>query len=590
MLALVLSGCHDYRLEGAPTKPAGEDAETGTTPVTELTCPDLALPAAEPLADPDPTCGAVKVMDWELTIEHAVHLGDGEPYYSAPVVVPLTLGAAPSIVLLSGYDGELWAIDGRTGALDVLEPMPNDIEFIAWGFSAATGERVVAIGDDVDWGVSVSTAPGVWTHAAVAQGVAPGLRDVDRDGVPEILFGGTVRWLDGTVVELPTRFRTLWEVAYGDGVDGAPTFLTGDGHYALEGTQLAQWPESAGQCNISFLQTFPVYEGATSFLAVDGLGPLAMGLDGRATWSGISGDPRGYPEESGMAAALGDTDGDGAPDLCVAVDDRVVVVSADGTVLLDAPTGTEGAWRGAGCALADLDADDNYEVISLSLAGLRLYDVETAALLAHRDDVCGGYWEAPPVVADVDGDDSAEIVVTGSPCDGSPGASLFVIGPQSGRWARTRPIWNQAAYDPTVVADDGTIVTFPRSNPETLRAYRAQPARDGARPDLVPEGLDACAVSCEDGTVEVSVRVLNKGSVEAPAGTRIALYAGDTTFAEVASATLTDPVPAGWASAAVTLEVPVSEWGDQQLLEVAGADECDVLNDRIELSLPDPCP
>jgi hypothetical protein len=321
-------------------------------------------------------------------------------------------------------------------------------------------------------------------------------------------------------------------------------------------------------------------------------GAFGFAGDGSLVWA--------EPNEAlttGDTIAVGDTDGDGEPDLCFAQDDRLLVVSADGRTLLDEATPDPFAFTDGGCALADLDADGNFEVVAYGGYGLRLYDVESETLLAERTDFCSTSWRHPPIVADVDGDGSAEIVVAGlaAPCDGYPIADhVYVVGPASGRWARGRPVWNQAPYDATLVADDGHILRFPRSNVDTINAFRAQPARDGDLPDLEPEVVDACADDCEAGEVELSVRVLNHGSQAAAAGATVVVYSQRSGGGLVAigSTTIAEAIPAGWASGAQAMTVPAAAWGDRRVIEVTGMDarECDPLNDRVESGIPDPCP
>ena len=259
------------------------------------------------------------------------------------------------------------------------------------------------------------------------------------------------------------------------------------------------------------------------------------------------------------------------------------MVSADGELLLDDPTGMDLAWVSGGCAMADLDADGHQEVVAYGMWGLRLYDLDTGESSRWEDGSAGSVRSAP-TIADVDDDGIAEIVVVGGEgLDSEMQDSVYVLGPAEGRWARTRAVWNQVLYDPGMVDEDGTIGATPSGT------LRAQPGRDGAYPDLVPEVLGACATDCMVGRVSVGVRVLNRGPVEAPAGSIVTLYAEDRRV--IGSTVLDAPVPAGWASAGFTLDVDVDDWRAPGALEVLGASqECDAGNDRLTWGLPDPCP
>ena len=71
-----------------------------------------------------------------------------------------------------------------------------------------------------------------------------------------------------------------------------------------------------------------------------------------------------------------------------------------------------------------------------------------------------GSGDSGPVVADVNGDGSAEIVTGG--WNGSP--LLHVFEGKNGPWAKARPIYNQYSYNVTNVNSDGTIPAHPAPN------------------------------------------------------------------------------------------------------------------------------
>ena len=133
-------------------------------------------------------------------------------------------------------------------------------------------------------------------------------------------------------------------------------------------------------------------------------------------------------------------------------------------------------------------------------------------------------WIEYPVVADVDGDGSAEIVVV---ADGDQNG-LFVIGSDSGNWVGTRSIWNQHAYHIDNVQDDGRI-SFPEvPSWLTHNSYRQnalpEPSSNVPAADLVPSFVR----SIQNGEqVTLAVRIGNGGSVNVGAGVTVALYSDD---------------------------------------------------------------
>ena len=124
------------------------------------------------------------------------------------------------------------------------------------------------------------------------------------------------------------------------------------------------------------------------------------GWDAVARAGGVDrGGGRDVPR--GGRSAFGDVDGDGRPDVCALAGEHVLVVSADGELLLDDPTGMDLAWVSGGCAMADLDADGHQEVVAYGMWGLRLYDLDTGESSRWEDGSAGSVRSAP-TIADVD--------------------------------------------------------------------------------------------------------------------------------------------------------------------------------------------
>ena len=56
------------------------------------------------------------------------------------------------------------------------------------------------------------------------------------------------------------------------------------------------------------------------------------------------------------------------------------------------------------------------------------------------------YAHAYPLVADVDGDDKAEILLGSHACADSTATGLRAVGEAGDGWVRARPLWNQYEY------------------------------------------------------------------------------------------------------------------------------------------------
>ena len=115
--------------------------------------------------------------------------------------------------------------------------------------------------------------------------------------------------------------------------------------------------------------------------------------------------------------------------------------------------------------------------------------------------------------------------------------------------------------------------------------FRGWPSDAGGRADLRTTIADVCAAACDaDSAVGVSVQVTNVGTVDAPAGTPVTLYADDgTSLRRLATLPLPAVLPAGRSSDGLVFDTTVAALGLVALVATAdddGAglgrvDECD---------------
>jgi hypothetical protein len=215
-----------------------------------------------------------------------------------------------------------------------------------------------------------------------------------------------------------------------------------------------------------------------------------------------------------------------------------------------------------------------------------------------------------PVIADVDRDGRAEIVVaTNSVCAitctapdgstwnqfGSGHHGITVFKDLRDRWVSTRAVWNQHAYHVTNAGEDGSIprVESRHWDAPATNAFRMNPIGDEnfAAPDLAIASQDVTVDtrSCPGGiTLRLTVR--NGGAVLAAPGVPIAVYAAaggpPLAVARTAGAIIPGrsevvaiPVPSA-AGAALDLRVVVNDDGTGE--GVVG--ECDRANNALPLA------
>jgi hypothetical protein len=237
---------------------------------------------------------------------------------------------------------------------------------------------------------------------------------------------------------------------------------------------------------------------------------------------------------------VADFDGDGFPDVGAAGAVGYVVFS--GAEIMDAnqPNDALALWfktthdcssAVTGSSVFDFNGDGKAEVIYSDEYHLWMYDGPTGTnLIPSTCNTTGTLWEYP-LVADVDNDGRADIVVASNaygvtcPDDSSKQSGLRVFGSASGSWVRTRRIWNEHTYHVTNVAEDGTV---PMQEPANwlqpgLNDYRQnrQPGAEFGAPDAVVSLAPDCGM-----TYGLVATVRNLGSVSLPAGVAVGFYEG----------------------------------------------------------------
>jgi len=194
------------------------------------------------------------------------------------------------------------------------------------------------------------------------------------------------------------------------------------------------------------------------------------------------------PLDTGDAASnltIGDVDGDGKSEIVVMTGTNIHVVARDGSSDRLIPIPFTAGNNSNGPTIFDLNGDGKPELIvpaatspfdtgvgtgAVQQGALSIFDGQTGTQLYSIRSPNFSNRHEYPVVADVDGDGSAEIVTGGF--NGSP--LIHVFKAKNGKWAKTRPIYNQYNYNVTNVNSDGTVPAHPAINGLTpgLNNYR----------------------------------------------------------------------------------------------------------------------
>jgi len=175
----------------------------------------------------------------------------------------------------------------------------------------------------------------------------------------------------------------------------------------------------------------------------------------------------------------------------------------------------------------DFDGDDKAEVIYADETTFRILDgLDGTELYVDSTHQSHTRLEMA-VIADVDSDGNAEILIASnrdSNGNGSPGVRVW--GDNLDNWVFTRRIWNQHSYHVSNVSEAGVVPVYEEPNwqQEHLNNFRQNVQGEGLfwAPDLVVINL---TVMCETIiSIHLSFDVMNQGSRMSPSGTAVTIY------------------------------------------------------------------
>jgi hypothetical protein len=505
---------------GAAGCPVGEPCAGGICTGGDVCCPVVQACGTICCATGD-ACLAGRCQPIPVNFDVALKYawgGEVDPPTSSdvvitPIVISLDADPEPEIAVSTFSNGEY----ELAGTLQVLEVDAGQLVEV-WSALDVDPAKQLAAGDidgfagselvacTFDGRVRAYDGPSgqeIWTSDP-AVCFMPSIADLDADGDVEVVVEGGI--LDGVSGALESGFEAplagSFVVSDVTG-DGSPDVVTGSQVFdaggalvvdigtanqtAFDGTSnlKSPWPAVA-DLDLDAEPEIIVVDNLAHEILVWRVEPAAPG--GYAIvrppvdlFTGL--DPTDCPDTSwgfsygGGPPTVADVSGDGVPDVATAVGVGYVVF--DGAALADdqVPAAATVLWlvqtvdctsASTGSAIFDFDGDGVPEVVYSDQQRLRIFDGPTGAVLYETCNTTSTLIENP-VVADVDGDGEADLVVVANAwasfdplvtCfDGQNDAQsgVRVFGPAQGSWLGARSIWNEHAYHVTNVGDDGTI-------------------------------------------------------------------------------------------------------------------------------------
>ncbi|MCP4130463.1 MAG: PASTA domain-containing protein, partial [bacterium] len=344
------------------------------------------------------------------------------------------------------------------------------------------------------------------------------IADLDGDGSPEVSVGRVVLNNDGTL-KWNGAHNTYGGSWSGQGtntiadidLDGDPELIAGNVVYRSDGELF--WKTSEAPEGFTAVGNFDDDPEAEVVIVWNTVSLFEH--TGELIWSkaipggGVAGQP-----------TVADFDNDGKAEISVSNGSNCMVYDDDGSELWSSPINGRSVYTTS--SVFDFEGDGIPELVNTDEYYLRVFRGDTGEVLFSEELRVSGM-SGLPVIADVDNDNSAEIIVAGNL---STGKGIRVFGAEDGSWVNTRKIWNQHAYSISNVNDDGTIPKRPANNWESFNNYRQNQVSN----PFVCKDLSASFLRIDESNypnwAKITVRVGNGGALHTAHGVNISFYSG----------------------------------------------------------------
>jgi hypothetical protein len=478
----------DTGAKGGPVPPALPDLGLGDSGASTRTG-RCSVPAGEENASPACTAKAAPpdafkpLLKWSWTAPVRPGFPAGSSHI--PLVGNFTddngdgkvdLCDVPDVIVLVG--DKLFMLAGDTGRLEITFDGEVDPSVTpAFGDMDGDGLPDVVAMDPAGHlvlydhrGKVKLVGPDVGAYKKTHRCHALAIYDLEGDGAPEVLVDFEVfdhrgrRSFGHDVSAFPIDGYCPANIAADLDGDGKLEVIFGNAAYRADGTLMWSIPGPPGQPQVANLDGDP--EPEVLVARRDGI--LVLEHDGRIKF----GPERPTGEAADMycwakPAAVHDFDGDGIADISASTCSRYGVYGVGSS-------GLRLTWTAPVDDTSGIASSTAFDFLGRGIAhavygdqgALWVFDGGNGAVSLHVPRASGTLIEYP-VVADVDNDGSADVLVVSNADEaGRPQQyrhTLDVWQDEAKRWAPTRRIWNQHAYHVTNVLEDGRI---PRAMPK----------------------------------------------------------------------------------------------------------------------------
>lgn len=458
-------------------------------------------------------------------------------------------------------DGKLWAFDGKSGTPIMIRyvagqapyeggyPIVGDIDGDGKPdilIKSKYGEGILAINNDgtLKWDNSAQVTafrlakPGQQIN--IHESALPVLADLDGDGHSEIIYGATIVNWDGTMRCSPV-YPQVGGLGYTNGfsysisvadldMDGKQKIIAGNTTYNSDCS--IKWRNSSVPDGLTAIGKFDDDPYPKIALLNTQSLPTArlylLNHDGTVKWGPVNIDlAGGHP-------VIADFDGDGKPEIGIHGNKKYLIYDGEGRLKMTLPLPMDTAPVDISVApsVFDLNGDGIPEIFVNTSRYFSIFNGKDGSLLYQEfTGFYGSQNSQNVVVADVDGDGHAEVVITGNYADGNSTGYLRVYGAKNNDWVNTRRIWNQPSYHVTNINDDGSIPKYEAPSWLLNNNYRCQvPTSTGSNPYLAADisaSLVRVDMASYPSSVSITARIGNGGAKMVAQGLKTSFHNGD---------------------------------------------------------------
>lgn len=472
-------------------------------------------------------------------------------------VIIITYGGSNALRAISGADGtELWAatgnLQGQGGA--ACGDLDNDgvVEVVA---AASGGVAVFDNEGNPEWSAT-DCGSGHMDNTSDS----PGIADMDHDGDPEVLMGNCIWDSNGSLLGRGSGgYGSSGNVGLGAFAvdidqDGELELVAGNALYDIDGNSIWSNSERDGYPAVGNFDSDDFGE-----IVVTGDAMMRIQDDDGAVICSAS-----IPLASGSYGGpptVADFDGDGEAEVGVAANSTYTVFEGDCSILWQYTGTTDPSSGNTGSSVFDFEGDGIADVVYADEHWVWVFNGADGSVKMQDTYHSNNTWLEYPSIADINGDDSADIAVCNTPGSWGSYNGVTVFQDADASWRRGRRIWNQHGYSITNVEDNGSIPRYQETNWLTYNNFRSGDLTPGvgySGPDLFPRIEDVCVTECEQGNVTVWFSLGNQGYNDVTDPIEVNII-GETDAGEVILATYTWKV--GLAQATLTDSVSVELTG-----------------------------